>query len=103
MLDTATSATFQPHVGERFDVTPKQGKPFEAVLSSCEETSYGSPDERRQAAQRVPFSLVFHGPSTLPVGQQMCAFRHPQLGDFDLFIVPLGPDEQGMRYEAVIS
>ncbi len=35
--------------------------------------------------------------------QQTCAFSHPQLGAFDLFIVPLGPDDEGMRYEAVIS
>jgi hypothetical protein len=103
LLDTATSATFRPHVGERFDVTPRQGEPFEAVLSSCEETSYGSPEEWRRAAQRVPFSLVFHGPADRPVSQQICAFRHPRLGAFELFIVPLGPDDRGMRYEAVIS
>jgi hypothetical protein len=27
-------------VGDRFEVTPRQGEPFEAVLSSCEETIY---------------------------------------------------------------
>jgi hypothetical protein len=103
LLDTATSATFQPHVGDRFEVTPQQGEPFEAVLSSCEETTYGSPADWHQAAQRVPFSLLFHGPADTPVRQQICGFRHPQLGEFELFIVPLGPDDQGMRYEAVIS
>jgi hypothetical protein len=103
LLDTATSATFQPHVGERFDVTPTEGEPFEALLSSCEETRYRSPAELGSAAQRVPFSLIFHGPAERAVSQQICAFRHPQLGAFELFIVPLGPDEQGMRYEAVIS
>jgi hypothetical protein len=103
LLDTATSATFQPHVGERFDVTPNEGEPFEALLSSCEETSYGSPAERGNAARRVPFSLIFHGSAERPVRQQTCAFRHPRLGAFELFVVPLGPDDQGMRYEAVIS
>jgi hypothetical protein len=103
LLDTATSATFQPHVGDHFEVTPQQGEPFEAVLSSCEETTYGSPGEWRQTTRRVPFSLIFHGPAEGAVGQQTCGFRHAQLGEFDLFIVPLGPDERGMRYEAVIS
>jgi len=103
LLDTATSATFQPHVGDHFEVTPQQGEPFEAVLSSWEETTYGSPGEWRQATQRVPFSLVFRGPADGAVSQQTCGFRHAQLGQFDLFIVPLGPDEQGMRYEAVVS
>jgi hypothetical protein len=103
LLETATSATFQPHVGERFDVTPNEGEPFEALLSSCEETSYRPPPEPGREPQRVPFSLIFHGPAERPLRQQICAFRHPQLGAFELFIVPLGPDDQGMRYEAVIS
>ena len=103
MLDTATSATFQPHVGDRFEVTPQQGEPFEAVLCSCEETTYGSPGDWASTTQRVPFSLVFRGPADAAVGQQTCGFRHAQLGQFDLFIVPLGPDAEGMRYEAVIS
>jgi hypothetical protein len=28
---------------------------------------------------------------------------HAELGDDDLFLVPLGPDERGMRYQAVIA
>jgi hypothetical protein len=103
VLDTATSATFKPHVGDTFEVAPQEGEPFSAVLSSCEETTYGSPEEWRETTQRVPFSLVFVGPAERAVNQQICAFRHAQLGQFELFIVPLGPAEQGMRYEAVIS
>ena len=51
----------------------------------------------------MPFALVFHGPADGALSQQTCRFRHAQRGEFELFIVPLGPDEQGMRYEAVIS
>jgi hypothetical protein len=29
--------------------------------------------------------------------------RHPDLGELSLFLVPLGPDERGARYEAVIG
>jgi uncharacterized protein DUF6916 len=90
-------------VGDRFEVTPQEGEPFEAVLSSCEETTYGSPAEWRETTRRVPFSLLFHGPAERAVVQQTCKLRHAQLGEFELFIVPLGPDGQGMRYEAVIS
>jgi len=90
-------------VGDRFEVTPQEGEPFEAILSSCLETTYGSPGERRDSARRVPFSLVFVGPAERAVQQQTCQFLHPQLGAFPLFVVPLGPGEEGMRYEAVIS
>jgi hypothetical protein len=37
------------------------------------------------------------------VGQQTFRLSHPELGEFDLFLVPLGPGPEGMRYEAVIS
>ena len=90
-------------MGDRFRVVPQEGEPFEVVLSSCEETTYGSPDEWRETARRVPFSLVFVGPADRGVSQQTCAFSHGELGAFDLFVVPLGPTDEGMRYEAVIS
>jgi hypothetical protein len=90
-------------VGDRFEVTPQQGEPFDAVLSSCEESPYRSPADGQETTRRVPFSLVFHGPAEPIVAQQTCGFRHAGLGEFDLFVVPLGVDEQGVRYEAVIS
>jgi hypothetical protein len=98
------SETFAGHVGETFEVTPQVAERFELVLTSCEETPYGSAEDWQDAIQRVPFSLFFHdadGSRFLP--QQIVSFRHPELGEFELFIVPLGPDERGMRYEAVIN
>jgi hypothetical protein len=103
VLGEATSETFAPYVGDRFEATPREGEPFDAVLSSCEETPYGAPDEWRETVRRVPFSLLFHADPDPGVPQQICAMRHPELGSFELFLVPLGPDERGMRYEAVIS
>jgi hypothetical protein len=52
---------------------------------------------------RVPFALVFQGDPPVPVRQQICALSHDELGRFELFLVPLGPDARGMRFEAVIS
>jgi hypothetical protein len=103
LIDRATSETFAPHLGEPFSVRPQEGEPFEVVLTSCTETPYGSPEAWQGELRRVPFSLIFHGPAEWAVDQQTCSFAHPALGDFALFVVPLGPDEQGMRYEAVIS
>jgi hypothetical protein len=103
MLEEATSTTFRPHVGDRFEVTPADGEPFEAVLSSCTETPYGLPEAWRNAVKRVPFTLLFHADLDPALPQQIFILRHPELGTFELFMVPLGPDERGMRYEAVIS
>lgn len=50
-----------------------------------------------------PFSLVFRGPRTPVMMQRIYALDHETLGSFDLFLVPIGPDEQGMRYEAIFT
>ena len=98
------SDTFAGHVGEKFEVTPQGGQPFETVLSSCDETRYGDHAYWREAIDRVPFSLVFVAPGGELVQQQTFGLRPAVLGDFELFLVPLGPDGKGgMTYEAVIS
>jgi hypothetical protein len=98
------SETFAPHVGEAFEVAPTSGDAFEAVLSNCEETPYGDAQQWRDGFGRVPFSLLFHHEAaSTAIPQQTCRLRHPELGELELFLVPLGPDERGMRYEAVVS
>jgi hypothetical protein len=52
---------------------------------------------------RQPFTLLFHGVFDPWLPQAIYPFDHPALGEFDMFIVPVGPDEVGMRYEAVFS
>lgn len=103
MLDRFTSETFTPLVGEVFSVGAADGEPFEVVLSSCEETPYGSREGWEATVRRVPFSLVFHAADGRLVEQQTCTVSHADLGAFPLFLVPLGPDDGGMRYQAVVS
>ncbi|HEX8066619.1 MAG TPA: hypothetical protein VF520_08855 [Thermoleophilaceae bacterium] len=98
--------TFEGRIGETFVATTAAGEELELVLSSCEETPYGTTEEWQEAAQRTPFSLVFHdadADASRFAPQQIFPLRHPELGDLELFLVPLGPDERGMQYEAVIS
>ena len=52
---------------------------------------------------RDPFSLEFTDTEHDHVPQQIVAVEHPELGSFDLFVVPLGPSDQGMRYEAIFT
>jgi hypothetical protein len=49
------------------------------------------------------FSIVFRGPTEPPARQGMYKFEHDQMGDFDLFIVPIGQDDEGRYYEAAFS
>ncbi|HEX3538955.1 MAG TPA: hypothetical protein VHT75_00810 [Acidimicrobiales bacterium] len=49
------------------------------------------------------FTLHFHAPRESLLPQAIYHFQHADLGAFDIFIVPLGPDEVGMRYEAIFA
>jgi hypothetical protein len=52
---------------------------------------------------RAPFSLEFTDVEHDHVPQQTVEVRHEELGEFPLFVVPLGPSPDGMRYEAVFT
>jgi hypothetical protein len=92
---------FEPLVGQTFQVSPSEGEPFDVVLAAVEPTPYGDPstyDDRK-----MPFSLLFLAESGAHVQQQICSFAHADHGETPLFVVPLGPEGQAMRYEAVIA
>jgi hypothetical protein len=97
------STTFSPHVGESFEVVPADDEPFAAVLAACEENDGGSPQVWLDSIGKIPFSLSLDAPSGVHHPQQTFTLRHSELGEFQLFLVPLGPRESGMRYHAVIS
>jgi len=50
-----------------------------------------------------PFQLLFRGPEDKQLIQALYTFRHKTLGDFGMSIVPMGPGETGMVYEAVFN
>ena len=61
------------------------------------------PPRPGQPPRREPFSIVFRGPKTIVLPQRMYKISHEKFGPLDLFIVPIGPDDTGMCYEAVFT
>ncbi len=57
----------------------------------------------KAGAVREPYSLVFRGPAEPVLAQQIWHLSHPQMGVLEIFLVPIGPDSQGMCYEAVFT
>lgn len=50
------------------------------------------------------FSLIFHAPAGTAVPDGTHGFQHPALGEFELFIVPIGaPDNRRSAYQACFS
>lgn len=57
----------------------------------------------RGPGERAPFSLLFLGPAEPVLPQAMYEFEHRAHAPMTLFIVPVGPQDGQMRYEAVFS
>ncbi|MGN1286047.1 MAG: DUF6916 family protein [Bradyrhizobium sp.] len=49
------------------------------------------------------FSLLFAGPRGASLPQATYPVRHPALGVIDIFLVPIGPLEDGNGYQAVFT
>lgn len=98
MLDQLTQASFAPHLQTLFEVALETTSPVNLEL--IEVTGLLN----RARRPREPFSLLFRGPLTPELEQCMYNFKHPQMGLIeDLFIVPVGQDEQGHYYEAIFN
>ena len=96
MLETVTIDDFRDRVGETFDATAA-GRALALTLTSVDALS-APPD-----GGRTPFSLEFRDEAQDHVPQQTVGIEHAEMGAFDLFIVPLGPGPEGMRYEAIFT
>lgn len=96
-LAIATRDTFEPHLGTRFAIAFSDGA---LALELCAVDALpGSPH-----APRAPFALRFRTPAvTGYLPQRTYALAHPVLGVLEIFLVPLGADASGMRYEAVFA
>ncbi|HSJ10124.1 MAG TPA: hypothetical protein VK928_09420 [Longimicrobiales bacterium] len=99
MLDTLTTETFTPRIGEAFRVALDDDRGIGLTLS--EVTPLAGATAGRP---RTPFSLLFHAPATDPVLEQaIYNVTNENLPALDIFLVPLGTDQVGMRYEAIFT
>jgi hypothetical protein len=60
-----------------------------------------------EAVEQGPFvgySLVFRGAADRPLGQGTYTLTHPETGEVEVFLVPIGPADDGThQYEAIFS
>jgi hypothetical protein len=99
-LEWLTFDQFSGRVGETF-VVVADGRPSSPVelVEATESSEPGGPGP--DGVQRFQFSLVFRGDPGLPQGTYRVS--HADMGDFDLFLVPIGPDGDSMQYQAAFA
>jgi hypothetical protein len=95
-LQDATAPLFRQYLNASFAVRSADGIRARLVLVKVIELPV-----TRNVEQ---FSLMFHAPSATVVRDGMHAFRHPALGDFTMFIAPVGgPDPRRAVYQACFT
>ena len=94
-------ADFADRLGQHFRIQLDGIEPIDLELVSAREV--GEPGTSA-GGQRRPYSLLFLGPeSTHYLQQHTYWLHHTELGDLDMFIVPIGPDGMRMRYESIFT
>ncbi len=99
MLDKLTREDFAKHLNQHFRLRSDSG---ELKLELIEATAIGTSGKPPDGT-RAPFSVVFRGPKEAPLAQMIYHVEHQAMGKFGLFMVPIGPDDQGMLYEVVFN
>lgn len=102
MLEKLTSADFAPHLNQPFALHYGGETPLDVELTTITDLSYKTASGGERAGRR-PFSLIFRGPLDGVLPQHIYSLEHPQMAPMELFLVPIGPDGVGMRYEAIFT
>jgi hypothetical protein len=95
MLEKLKHTAYAKHVNTEFHVHDDAAKPFALKLTQVV--------ERTKTDQQEAFSLLFRGPATHFIPQGIHKLKHAELGEGELFLVPVGKDQDGFEYEAVFN
>ena len=94
-----TIDTYQEHIGSKYQLALDDDS-LELELIEVNKVSA----DTTEAGQAVPFSAVFRSTDKEEALEQgTYSLTHDGMGELLIFIVPIGPDDTGMRYEAVFT
>jgi len=96
MLDRLRKEDFDSLIGQTLKATVGDAS---ADLELAEATSLKSPSPR----ETPPFRLILRSRENWRGPQGIYRIEHPSLGPIEMFIVPIGPDGQGLCYEALFN
>ncbi len=94
-MDHLTHQAFLERLDDEFRLHAEGMEPVELTL-----TQVG--DLKKTKSQEI-FSIVFRGPSGAVLPQRIYRLEHETMGAFDLFLVPIEKNKEGIFYEAVFN
>lgn len=99
MSVSLTEEEFSKHLNTKFGV--RLDSPEAVELELVEVQGRPSGPGEQQGMER--FSVFFRGPAHLRLNQHTFTLTHERMGEFELFLVPVGQDARGFLYEAVFN
>jgi hypothetical protein len=93
-------STFAEHLGETFRAVVEPENQLELELVEVEVLGSAPPQD---PPRRESFSIVFRGPKDNALAQGTFRMEHDEIGGFDIFLVPIGEDQDGRQYEAIFN
>lgn len=95
MEELLTHETFARNINTKFQAELDERNYVELELAQVSELKV-FPDQEQ-------FAIVFVGPVESFLGQGIRSLKHKQMGQFEIFLVPIAQDEKGFSYEAVFN
>ena len=99
MSDFQSAADFEKCLNTNFRVELTSPHPIDVKLIAVTPRKSG-PSEQ---AGMERFSVVFAGPNDVFLPQNTYRLTHPEMGEFEVFLVAIKQEAEGFRYEAVYN
>ncbi len=103
MMENLTCEQFAQYLGSAFYLHVRSQAPMELKLVEATPYQAHFASQDRESEKRSPFSLVFQGSLEMHLPQQIYTLAHPEMGQLDIFLVPIARRQDGMYYEAVFT
>jgi uncharacterized protein DUF6916 len=94
-MEGLTHEAFRQQAGTKFQVQADGDNTVELDLVEISDIKFYPGQEQ--------FDVVFRGPLNAFLGQGVRPFAHDEMGQFEIFIVPIRQDGQGYYYEAIFN
>lgn len=99
MSEWQTEAEFRQHLNTPFRVQVNAPKPIDLTLVGVE----SRPSDASEEKGMERFSVYFSGSPEFLLPQNTYRLAHPEMGEFDVFLVAIAQDSDRYRYEAVYN
>src|SRR5262245_4354198 len=99
MSEFQTAEEFKQHLNTPFRLQVNAPKPIDLTLVGVD----SRPADPSEEAGMERFSVFFLGPHEFLLPQNTYRLAHPEMGEFDVFLVAIRNEADGYRYEAVYN